>query len=119
MQNPVKSAGLIPDVIRNARLAWRLFRDPRVSNMTKLVIPGLAAAYLLLPFDLMPDFVPVLGQLDDLALVAVGMKFFVDMCPAWLVQLHRDEMNGVGSTSTDPTNQGRKATVDADYRVIE
>lgn len=60
------AARLVPDV---ARLAWRLLRDPRVPRRSKLAL-ALLAGYLALPFDLVPDFIPVLGQLDD-ALVAL------------------------------------------------
>jgi len=123
MPNPAeyvgKKAGLIPELVRNARLTWRLFRDPRVPNMTKLIIPGLAVAYVLLPVDLMPDVFPLVGQLDDLALIALGMKLFVDVCPTWLVQAHRNEMAGVRNTSTESQSRRKEQTVDADYRVID
>lgn len=122
MQNPVdsagKKAGILAEVVRNARLSWRLFRDPRVSNITKLIIPGLAAAYLLFPVDLIPDVFPVAGQLDDLAVILLGMKFFVDLCPSWLVQLHRDTLSG-GQVSQTPKTSHTGETVDGDYRVIE
>lgn len=57
---------LVPDV---ARLGWRLARDSRVPRRAKWSLV-LLAGYLALPFDLVPDFIPVLGQLDD-ALVAL------------------------------------------------
>lgn len=123
MQNPVGSAGaragLLTGIVRNARLAWRLFRDPRVPNMTKLVIPGLAAAYLLFPADLLPDLFPFVGQLDDLAMIALGIKLFIDNCPQWLVQAYRD-----GTADRPNAAQTNKAsrpgeTVDGDYRIIE
>jgi len=123
MGNPVGSAGakagLLTEVVRNARLAWRLFRDPRVSGATKLIIPGLAAAYLLFPMDLLPDVLPGLGQLDDLALIALGIKLFVDTCPKWLVQAHRDGLAGVPNSSQAPKAPHMGQTVDGEYRVIE
>lgn len=117
MFNPVKRVGIITGLLRNARLALRLLRDSRVPVITKLLIPGLAIAYVVLPIDLMPDFLPGLGQLDDLALIAVGIKMFVDMCPAWLVQSHREEMEGVSAGA--PKNGRKNATVDGDYRMID
>lgn len=42
--------------------------DPRTPLPAKLVL-GAAVGYLLLPFDLIPDFIPVIGQLDDLVIV--------------------------------------------------
>jgi uncharacterized membrane protein YkvA (DUF1232 family) len=119
MTNPVKSAGLLSEIVSNARLAWKLFRDPRVSKATKYLIPGLAAAYLLLPIDILPDFIPVLGQLDDVAIIALAIKMFINMSPSWLVQYYRDELAGRPSTATDPKAQQSDKTVDGDYRVIK
>ena len=120
MANPVKGAaektGVITGIVQNARLAWRLLRDGRMPTVTKLLIPGLAAAYLLLPVDLVPDFLPGLGQLDDLAIIALGLKLFVDASPGWLVQWHRDEMAG-RKPKENPVRQ--EATVDGEYRIID
>ncbi len=52
----------------------RLLRDPDVSRAGKLVLAGLVA-YLALPFDLVPDFIPVAGQLDDAIIVAVVLRY--------------------------------------------
>ena len=119
MANPAKSAGLLSEIVGNARLAYKLFRDPRVSKVTKFAIPGLVAAYLLLPIDFLPDFIPVLGQLDDLAIIALGLKFFVDMSPQWLVQFYRDELAGRPNPAADPKEQRGDKTVDGDYRVVK
>lgn len=119
MANPSKSVGLLTEIVNNARLAYKLFRDPRVSRVTKFAIPGLALAYVLLPIDLLPDFVPVLGQLDDLAIIALALKFFIDMSPQWLVQFYRDEFAGKASTASDPNAPRRDKTVEGDYRVVD
>jgi uncharacterized membrane protein YkvA (DUF1232 family) len=120
MANPVKGAaektGVISGIIQNARLAWRLFRDGRTPTAVKLLIPGLAVAYLLLPIDVLPDFLPGLGQLDDLAIIALGLKLFVDMSPSWLVQWHRDDL--AGRTPKDNAVR-QQSTVDGEYRVID
>lgn len=119
MQNTVKSVGLLSELVNNVRLAWRLFRDPRLPNLTKFVIPGVAAAYLLLPIDLMPDLLPGLGQLDDLAVIALAIKMFIDMSPTWLVQWHRDNLAGRATKATDPSEQRGSTTVDGDYRIVD
>ena len=66
-------ATLIPDCIV---LCSRLVRDPRVSRRRKLMLVALAG-YLALPFDLVPDFIPVAGQLDDAIIVALVLRSFV------------------------------------------
>jgi uncharacterized membrane protein YkvA (DUF1232 family) len=66
-------AGFIPDCVV---LVHRLMRDPRVQRRRKLAL-ALLAAYLVLPFDLVPDFIPVAGQLDDAILVALVLRFLV------------------------------------------
>ncbi len=63
-------AGFVPDC---AVLCRRLLRDPRVSRARKLALAAMVA-YLLLPFDLVPDFIPVAGQLDDAVLLAVVLR---------------------------------------------
>jgi uncharacterized membrane protein YkvA (DUF1232 family) len=66
-------AGFIPDC---AVLAGRLLRDSRVSRRHKLLLMGLLA-YLALPFDLVPDFIPVAGQLDDVLVTALVLRKFL------------------------------------------
>ena len=66
-------ATFIPDCIV---LVTRLARDPRVPRRRKLLLLGLAG-YLALPFDLVPDFIPVAGQLDDAVVVALVLRHFV------------------------------------------
>jgi len=63
-------AGFVPDC---ARLFARLARDPRVARRHKLMLAALAV-YLASPIDLVPDFVPVAGQLDDAILVALVLR---------------------------------------------
>lgn len=66
-------ATFIPDCIV---LVTRLARDPRVPRRRKLLLFGLVG-YLALPFDLVPDFIPVAGQLDDAIIVALVLRHFV------------------------------------------
>ena len=66
-------ATFIPDCIV---LVTRLARDPRVPKRRKLLLIALVA-YLGLPFDLVPDFIPVAGQLDDAISVALVLRHFV------------------------------------------
>ena len=66
-------ATFIPDCIV---LVTRLARDPRVPRRRKLLLLGLAG-YLALPFDIVPDVIPVAGQLDDAIIVALVLRHFV------------------------------------------
>lgn len=75
-------------LLRTGRLAWRLFCDPRVPLYAKAV-PALALLYALSPLDFVPDIVPVLGQLDDAAVLMAGLEFFVKLCPEHVVDEHR------------------------------
>lgn len=63
-------AGFIPDCIVLFR---RLMGDDRVPRRHKLLL-GALIGYLALPFDLVPDFIPVAGQLDDAVLVALVLR---------------------------------------------
>ena len=63
-------AGFIPDCLG---LIKRLMGDPRVPRRRKLLL-GLMVGYLAMPIDLVPDFIPVAGQLDDAILVAAVLR---------------------------------------------
>ena len=76
-------------LLGQARLATRLFREPRVPVSLK-VIPVLAGLYVVSPIDLVPDFFPGVGQLDDLGIVLAAMELFVRLCPSPAQAFHRD-----------------------------
>ncbi len=69
------------DLLQCARLAVQLLRDPRVPALVKL-IPLLAVVYVLSPIDLLPDTIPVLTQLDDVAVLLLALRMFLDLAPA-------------------------------------
>lgn len=72
---------------RDILALWLAAGDPRVSILAKLAA-GLVAAYALSPIDLIPDFIPVLGYLDDLILVPLGIVAVVRMIsPAVIADL--------------------------------
>ena len=78
--------GLKRDVVA----LWLAARDPRVPWYAKL-LGGAIAAYALSPIDLIPDFVPVLGYLDDLIVVPLGIWLVVKLIPKPLMAEFREE----------------------------
>jgi uncharacterized membrane protein YkvA (DUF1232 family) len=86
-----KDVAEVVDLIRRLptyiRLVWALLRDGRVPAQQKLILVGIGA-YVVLPIDLIPDFVPVLGQLDDLAVVLLGLDLFIRSAPPDIVAEH-------------------------------
>jgi uncharacterized membrane protein YkvA (DUF1232 family) len=75
------------ELVQQIKLAYQLMLDERVNPLTKL-IPVAALAYLVLPTDVAPDFVPILGQLDDVAIVLFGLRMFFEFSPAGVVEEH-------------------------------
>jgi uncharacterized membrane protein YkvA (DUF1232 family) len=65
------------------RLAWALARDPRVARSRRLAVLG-AAAYVISPVDLVPGFIPLAGQLDDLLVALGAIRLALDgLKPEW------------------------------------
>jgi uncharacterized membrane protein YkvA (DUF1232 family) len=60
-----------------ARLLWSLVQDDRTPNGRKVLLAG-ALGYVVLGRDVVPDWVPILGQLDDLVVVALATELFLD-----------------------------------------
>lgn len=58
--------------------AWRLLRDPRTPTAFKL-IPALGLLYVLFPLDLVPDLIPGAGQLDDVAILLIALRLFLQL----------------------------------------
>jgi uncharacterized membrane protein YkvA (DUF1232 family) len=77
-------AGFVPDCIV---LVGRLMKDERVPRRRKLLLAALVG-YLALPIDLVPDFIPVAGQLDDVLIVALVLRRFLRSGGDHLVREH-------------------------------
>jgi len=75
---------------RDVLALWLAARDRRTPAVAKLVA-GAVAAYALSPIDLIPDFVPVLGFLDDLIIVPLGIALAARMIPSDLMTMFRAE----------------------------
>lgn len=77
-------ARLIPDCVVLLR---RVMRDPRTPRSSKVLL-ALVVGYLLLPIDLVPDVIPIAGQLDDAILVALALRRILRSTPADLLGEH-------------------------------
>ncbi len=65
-------------------------RDPRTPMMVRLMAMAVAA-YALSPIDLIPDFIPVLGYLDDLLLVPLGLLLVIRLIPVEVLAISRQK----------------------------
>jgi uncharacterized membrane protein YkvA (DUF1232 family) len=94
----VSRRGKIWRLASSARLAtyllalWKLVRHPDTPRSAKLVAWAVLA-YALSPIDLIPDFIPVLGLLDDLVLIPLGVALVVRLVPEalWQARLREAE----------------------------
>ena len=77
-------AGFIPDCLILLR---RLLADPRVPRRRKALLWALVA-YLAMPIDLVPDFIPVAGQLDDVIVAALALRYVLRGAGLDLVREH-------------------------------
>ena len=87
----ISSAKTDPGFLREAwhqvRMVFKLLRDPKVPIYLK-VLPFAAVLYLIWPIDLIADIIPGLGQLDDLTILLVGAKVFIELAPPDVVHRH-------------------------------
>lgn len=83
--------GVLEALVRRAQLIWRLLLDERVNLGLKL-IPLAALLYVLFPIDILPDLLPPLGQIDDIAAIILGLNLFVEMVPPDIVREHQREL---------------------------
>jgi len=89
-----RQRGRVRDLGRRVlHLPWRaklglgraMFRDERLPLWFRLIVPAVVL-YLAMPLDIIPDFIPVLGYLDDVLLLAVAAGVFLRFTPLELVE---------------------------------
>ena len=78
-----------PIIKRDVHALYLASRDPRVPWYAK-AMAVLVAGYALSPIDLIPDFIPVLGYLDDVILVPLGILLVIRLIPPAIMAEHRD-----------------------------
>ena len=97
----VRLARLVWKLPTYARIVWGLVRDPR----TPLPLKGLLAAglaYVIVPIDLIPDAIPILGQADDLTVLLLVLDLFIANAPADVRAEHSERAhNGTADLDRD------------------
>ncbi|WP_147565250.1 YkvA family protein [Clostridium tyrobutyricum] len=71
----------MPDILI---LFWRLFKDKRVSSPIKIVLVN-AILYIISPVDLIPGFIPIIGQMDDVAVAFFALNYIIDKVPREII----------------------------------
>jgi uncharacterized membrane protein YkvA (DUF1232 family) len=90
------------EIKRDVHALYLAARDPRVPWYAKAVALAVAA-YALSPIDLIPDFIPVIGYLDDLIIVPLGIVLAVRLIPADILAEHRATAADAGKRPTNHT----------------
>ena len=74
----------VEEVKKDIAVLWLASKDERTPNGAHLMC-SLVLAYVLSPIDLIPDFIPVIGYLDDVFIIALGIKLAIKWIPAELL----------------------------------
>jgi len=80
---------LVRDIPAFLKLLGRLARDPRVSKMDKAIVVA-TIGYIVMPMDFIPDFLPFIGQVDDLYLLALALDRLLNNAGIDLLLEHWD-----------------------------
>ena len=75
---------------RDLLALYLVARDPRTPWYVKLLVAGIVA-YAFSPVDLIPDFIPVIGSLDDIILIPLGIVFVIKLIPGHILAECREE----------------------------
>lgn len=107
-QNSSKPSGgwNMTSLMNDLATAWRLVKDPRVPGILKLILPVAGLLYLISPLDLLP------GPVDDIAVLFVALRLFLQMAPSAAVNDAR------GATGTRSSNNDDD-TIDTTWRVVD
>ena len=89
------------NIKRDVHAVWLAARDPRTPLVAK-VLAMIVAAYAVSPIDLIPDFIPVMGYLDDLIIVPLGIMLVVRLIPPEVMREHRET---AAQASTHPVSR--------------
>lgn len=93
--------------LKQMRLLWSLFWDPRVPSWLKILALLLPLIYILLPTDISPDAVPLLGYIDDVIVALLALKLFLEMAPRRVKEEHERRMESI-SVPYKVLDEGKK-----------
>ena len=105
---------ILPTIIRYFLLIWRLTFDRRVNIILRGLVP-LALVYLIWPFDLIKDNIPLIGRMDDVIILGMAALFLVKLAPPHVV----DEHLGRKPPSERPEDKDPSQVVDGQARFID
>ena len=98
------------------RLVYRLMMDRRVPLRVKLILPA-ALVYLISPFDVVHDIVPILGRIDDVLVLILSLAFFLGTAPRDIVMEHvRGSRSGDAASGSDEKG---KPVIEGEYHVVD
>jgi uncharacterized membrane protein YkvA (DUF1232 family) len=96
-----------------------LWNDGRVPGWVKL-IPIAGLLYFLSPIDLIPDLMlPGLGEVDDIVVLILALKMFLDLSPPGVVREHLEELLGKQRAARPTDKPSSDSYVDASYRILD
>lgn len=98
--------GFFGELWQQAKLVFQLTMDPKVPIYLKL-LPVAAVAYLLFPVDLLPDVIPGIGQIDDITILLIGAKIFIDLAPQDVVAKY---LGQASKSAEDESGSGESVT---------
>lgn len=127
----IPEGNILREVVQQIKLLYHLMLDPRVHPLAKL-IPIAAVAYVISPVDIVSDVIPVLGQLDDAAIVMLGLRMFFEVSPPdvvreYLKRLARPvsdsewkvvQTPGEGASPESPAKPGREV-VEGNFKLTD
>ena len=105
---------LLPKAMKFARLVWRLTFDKRVSIFLRALVP-LALLYVISPYDILRDRIPILGRFDDLIVLGLALLFLTKLAPPNVVDEHMDRV----PESNRPEDKDPEKVVDGSSRLID
>jgi uncharacterized membrane protein YkvA (DUF1232 family) len=116
LSKQVKDIGFWREIVHQVRLVFHLLRDPEVPFYLKL-LPFIGFVYLLSPIDFVPDLFLGLGQLDDLTVLLVGSKIFMELAPPHIVARHRQAIR-TSDGFTDSDGIKESIIIDGEHQTV-